>query len=259
MSLQETFRLRKSILCQGILYAVFFFLATAAYSFLFFLDNPAQQGFKDGHAAAILGGAGVALFGFMLLLSLCMIRAYCVEQFRVTGTTLHARSVLQNQQFDRSEIQCVRWKTSPSGAIRFRVFGRTTRLDLHGFAREDRLRIIRIVRALVPAASQQGWEMFCHKIALPLRDGTPATLRVDDSIRTVLVTRKRYDRLFAVLVPICAVVSAGLWCLFGGRQFFLLPLGAVGFWLLLRFNIPKTGVRSAEVTSFPCGRAQLAG
>jgi hypothetical protein len=146
MSLQETFRLRKSILCQGILYAVFFFLATAAYSFLFFLDNPAQQGFKDGHAAAILGGAGVALFGFMLLLSLCMIRAYCVEQFRVTGTTLHARSVLQNQQFDRSEIQCVRWKTSPSGAIRFRVFGRTTRLDLHGFAREDRLRIIRIVR-----------------------------------------------------------------------------------------------------------------
>lgn len=256
----ESFRLRRSVFYQGAVCAVFFVVAVILYSCLFFLDNPAQQGFNSAHAAAILGGVGVALFGFMLLLSLYMIMAYYVERVTVDGSTICVRSVFQDRRFDRSEIQTVRWKIWPNGgAIRLRVFGRVTRLDLHGFARDDRLRIIRIVRALVPAANQEGWEMFCHKIALPLRDGKPAALRVDDSIRTLLVTRKRYDRLFAILVPLCVVVAAGLWWLLEEWQTFLLPLGAVGFWLLLRFGTPKAGRQYATVTSHPAGRAQLAG
>ncbi len=256
----ESFRLRRSVFYQGAVCAVFFLVAVILYSCLFFLDNPAQQGFNSAHAAAILGGAGVALFGFMLLLSLYMILAYYVERVTVDGSTVCVRSVFQNHRFDRSEIQTIRWKIWPNGgAIRLRVFGRVTRLDLHGFARDDRLRIIRIVRALLPAASQEGWEMFCHKIALPLRDRKPADPRLDESIRTVLITRRRYDRLLVVLGSASVVVSVGAWFLFGIWQSFVLPLLVVIGWLLLRFNVPKNGRRSPELTSHPIGRAQLAG
>ena len=46
-----------------------------------------------------------------------------------------------------------------------------TRLHLHGFDRQDRLEIVRRLRDLIPAGKQDGWPLFCSKVALPLRDG----------------------------------------------------------------------------------------
>lgn len=260
MSPHATCRPRKAILYQGLFYAVLFLGATVGYASLFFLENPARQGFKGGWSAATLGGAGIAVFGLMFLLSLYMILAYYVERFTVDGSTVFVRSVFQNRQFDRTEIQNVKWKNSSNGGnLRFRAFGRTTRLDLHGFAHEDRLQIIRIVREMVPAANQDGWEVFCHHIALPLRDGTSAMERVDDSIETVLITRRRYDRLVCLLLPLSIVVAVLLWWWTALPQFFVLPPSVIGFWLLLRFSMPKEGSRTQKLTSHPVGRAQLVG
>ena len=260
MSPRATCRPRKAILYQGLFYAVLFLGATVGYASLFFLDNPAKQGFKDAEDAAILGGAGIAAFGLMFLLSLYMIMTYYIERFVADSSTVFVRSVFQNRQFDRSEIQTIKWKISPNGgAVRFRVFGRTTRLDLHGFDREDRLLIIRIIRDLIPVTNQEGWDTFCHQVALPLRDGTSAIERVDDSIETVLVTRRRYDRLVCLLLPLSIVVAVLLWWWLALPQFFVLPPSIVGFWLLLRFSMPKKGSRVQKLTSHPAGRAQLAG
>ncbi len=259
MSPRTTCRPRKAILYQGLFYAVLFLGATVGYASLFFLDNPARQGFKGGWNAATLGGAGIAVFGLMFVLSLYTILTYYVERFAVDGSTFFVRSVFQNRQFDRTEIQSVQWKTSPNGGnLRFRAFGRTARLDLHGFDREDRLQIIRIVREMVPVTNQKGWNKFCHHIALPLRDDTSAMERVDDSIETVLVTRRRYDRLVCLLLPLSIVVAVLLWWWTALPQFFVLPPSVVGFWLLLRFSIRKEGSRTQRLTSHPAGRAQLA-
>jgi hypothetical protein len=139
------------------------------------------------------------------------------------------------------------------------VFGRTTRLDLHGFGQENRLQIIRIVRNLASASSQEDWDMFCHKIALPLRDGKLPMERIEDSVETVLVTRRRYDRLACLFIPLSVAVSVFLWWRFALPQFFVFPPSVVGAWLLLRFNVPKEGRSTPKVTSFAAGRAQLAG
>ena len=54
MSVQQTFRLRKSVLIEGVLCAVFFLLAVAIYSSFFFLDNPANQAVAGGFYQAFL-------------------------------------------------------------------------------------------------------------------------------------------------------------------------------------------------------------
>ena len=259
MAEQHTFRLRKGVLVEGLLGAPFFLLATIFYGSLFFPNNPAAQGFCNAQAAAALGGVGVTLFAAMFLLSLGAIRAYYVEQFRVEGNTIGIRSVLQNRQFTTSEIESVKWKLFPNGGgVRFRIFGRTARVDLHGFSREDRLKIIRIVRDLVAPEQQQGWDMFCHKVALPLRDGTQAADRMNASFETILMTRQRADRLFAVLIPVCSAGAIGLWRLIPLQQAILLPVATIGFWLFHRFSIPKEGKQYAKVMSVPGGRAYVA-
>ena len=111
----KTFRLRKSIKYVGMSFALLFFAVSAGYSGLFFLDQPAEHGFKGEHSAAAVGVMGLTLFGSMLLMSLYQWAAYYVVRFTIDGTTLRMRSIFQNRNFDVSELQRMQWGTRPRG------------------------------------------------------------------------------------------------------------------------------------------------
>jgi hypothetical protein len=258
--MKETFRLSKKIKRQGIAFTAIFLAVLVAYSSIFFLDEPAKHGFKGKNSVAVVGGMGIAVFGGMLLLSIYMWRAYYVERFSVDRTMLTVRSMLQNRQFDVSELKRLKWSVYPAGgSIVFRVLGSRARLDLHGYDKSDRLQIIRVLRDLVPHDVQEGWPLFCHKVALPLRDGKPSIVRTEPSVKLVTVTRGRYDRLFRLSLPLSVVLALVLWGWLGLWQFFALPILMIGTWLLLRFNVPPHGHPDLQLTSTSQGRAQLVG
>jgi hypothetical protein len=258
--MNETFRLQKKIKYQGIACTGFFAAVLMGYSSLFFLEDPVRHGFKGEHAAVAMGGFGVAVFGAMLLMSLYLWTAYYVERFTIKGTTLSIRSMLQNRQFDASELQALEWRSwSPGGTILFRVMGSKARLDLHGYSENDRLRIIRILRDLAPSPVQQGWPMFCQKVALPLRDGKAWTMRREPTAQFYTISRKRYDRMLVVGLPLSVALAIWLCWRISLWQFAALPVLVIAAWLLLRFNTPAEGRTVTRLTSTSHGRASIIG
>jgi hypothetical protein len=172
--MDETFRLKKSLKYMGMAFSAAYLAVVVACASPFFLKDPAKHGFQGKHAVAIAVGMGLVVFGPMLLMSLYIWVAYYVERFAIKGTMLWVRSIFQDRQFDISELQRLKWRApSRDGSIQFHVLGSKTRLDLHGFAADDRLKIIRALRERVPLEVQEGWPHFCQKVALPLRDGQP--------------------------------------------------------------------------------------
>lgn len=252
------YRLRKSIQVLGGVCTAVLAAATISYSSFFLLDRPDEYGFKGVHSTLLVGGLGLAAFGFMTLLSAGTLVAYYVDSFEVKGSTIRVRSVFQNRQFELCEVDAVTWRLAPShGSILFRIAGGTVRLDLYGYSNPDRLAIIRLVHSSLPLPRQTGWDMFCHKIALPLRDGIPSSARVDDSIELVPLTRKRYDRLLFSLLPPTLLGGLALGWSLGSWEFLVLPAAVVGFWLLLRVGTPRDGERVVHQVTSPTGRVPL--
>lgn len=258
--MNETFRLRKTVKYQGMAFAVLFLVVLVGYSSIFFLKEPAKHGFKGEHSVALVAGMGIAVFGTMLLMSIYVWAAYYVERFTINGTMLYIRSIFQNRQFDVSELESLKWRIRPiGGSVFFRVLGSKARLDLHGYSKDDRLRIIRALHDLVPPQVQEDWPLFCHKVALPLRDGKPSIVRSEPSSKTCTITRKRYDRMLVLAFPLSAAIAIGLWVWLNLWQFLTLPFWVIAAWILLRFNVPREGCSDVRLTSTPMGRAQLIG
>jgi hypothetical protein len=258
--MKTTFRLGKKVKYQGMTLTACFLVFLAACSSVFFLEEPAKHGFKGEHSVVVVGGMSVAVFGTMLLMSIYIWVAYYVERLTVDGTMLSIRSMFQNRQFDVSELRCLKWRIYPlGGSIKFGVLGSNARLDLHGYDKKESLQIIRVLRKLVPPQAQEGWPIFCHKVALPLRDGKPSKMRVDPTAEYFTITRIRYDRMLAFAFPVSLALVIGLWVFFGLWQFTVLPLLVIAAWLLLRFNVPREGRAETRLTSTPQGRGQLIG
>jgi hypothetical protein len=246
----QTFRLRKGVLYQGMACSAFFSAAVIACVSIFFLEEPAKHGFHGEHSVAVVGGMGCFVFGTMLLISIYLLVAYYVEQFKIDGTKMLVRTVLRNREFDVSQLQRLRWKNRPiGGGIQFRLPGRAVNLALHDYANDDRLRIIRALHAQVPTQIQDNWPSFCQQIALPLRDGFVSSLRFAPGARFYTITRRRYDRMVAICFPLSLVVALAVWMWRDLPQLTALPVLVVAMWLLLRFSVPREGQSSVQTTS----------
>ncbi len=258
--MNQTFRLRKAVKYQGMAFTAFFLAAVAGYISIFYLKEPAKHGFEDPNSVAFVGWMGIVVFGTMTLASIYMWAAYYVERLTINGTTLSIRSIFQQRQFDISELQCTKWRIHPlSGSILFRVLGSKTRLDLQGFSKDDRLQIIRALHDTMPSHVQEGWPLFCHKVALPLRDGKPSIVRAEPSAEYFTITRKRYDRMLIVGLPLSVALAVVLWVSLNLWQFIALPFLIIAAWLLFRFDVPSGGKPEVRLTSTLHGRGQLIG
>jgi hypothetical protein len=235
--MQETFRLGKHVRLLGTAYVAIYVLACLAYGSLLLIDEP----FGDGRSGFPVGVMGLCVFGPMLVMSCFYLASYYAEQFSIDGDKLAVRSILQNRQFSIADIESLRWTTTPSSGVRLRVRGMNVRLNVSGYGKADRLRIIRILRGIVPAEVQIGWPMFCHKVAIPLRDGKPSITRVEPSPSSFHVTRRRYNRAMIVALPASVIVAVLLANRFQMKEFLALPgLVAVAI-LFLRSSTPKDG------------------
>lgn len=253
--MEETFRPRKAILYQAIALCLFFLAAMAGYTSIFFLENPKEHGFNGEHSVLLVGGMGLIVFGFFLLLSLYLLATYFVERFSICGTTLSLQTVLRNHRFDVSELDRLIWKRHGGSRIVLRCRHAKSCLDLFGYSVEDRLRITSALRDLVPHDRQEGWSEFCHHVALRLRDSMDAAPQRELIPGQLRITRSRYDRMAIITVPSSVVLAVAVGLGTGLWQFLALPALLIGFWALLRSATPKTGLVSRALTAEPSGRA----
>jgi hypothetical protein len=156
--------------------------------------------------------------------------------------------VIRKRQFDVTNVAQLIWNPTPhSGRIDLVAFGRKSRIDLQGYANADRLRMIRWFRRLIPLDKQQGWPLFCHKQALPLRrdlsTAAAEPLRPDE----ILITRRRYDVAAAVALPAALFVASSVWLVFAWPGLFLMLPVLAGAWLVVRFATPRDGLRWKRV------------
>jgi hypothetical protein len=254
--MNKTFRVRKAFFYQGIGGSAFFLAAVIGSVGLFFLPDPAEHGFNGQQSVAMVGGMGVAVCGTMLLVSLYVVAAYYVERFTIQGTRISIRSVFRNHEFDVSEVQSLKWIAYPRGGrICFRLSGSTARFDLSEYNEADRLDMIRSLHDLVPPQVQDNWPLYCHKVALPLRDGRAYVVRTSTVRQYCTISRKRYDRMLAIGLPVAVVLAVVLWAWLKTNEVIVLPFVVIGFWLLLRFHVPREGGTAERLTTNAQGYA----
>jgi hypothetical protein len=240
--MSETFRLGRKVKHLGMTLSAFFLTAMLLSLGLLFLEEPAKHGFHREHSVAIVVGMSVALYGSMLLASLYTWRSYYVERFTIDGTSLWVRSMFQDHRFDLSDLTRLHWNARPSGGrIRFETSRLNSSLDLDGYGVGDRLRIIQALFEMVPECVQENWPTFCHKIALPLRDGPRSRLRTDPSVKFVTITRQRYDRMAMIAIPVSVVLAVAVGVVWSVWTFLATPLLLIAAWLLLRAQVSQQG------------------
>lgn len=258
--MNETFRPRAAEKYVAMVCTAFFLVAVIVYLSIPLLDDPVKHGFKREGSALFMAALGTAVFGTMLLLSIYSWVAFYFNSVTIADDMIEIRSVLRDRHFDLHKLQCLKWRIYPArGSVCLLAAGAKARLSLDPYSEHDRLRIIQRLRETVSPAVQEGWPMFCHEVALPLRDGYPSQMRSEPTAKFCTITRARYDQLFLVALPLSILLVIGLTVRYGLWQSIPLPFFMLAFWLLLRFGVPREGRVAAQLTSLSGGWAVLVG
>jgi hypothetical protein len=177
------------------------------------------------------------------LMGIYLVVAQRRTKVSIEGTRLVGRSPFSTYEFDLTNIESASWQLQPlNGLVQLRAADQSAKIPFQDFSKLDRLELIQLIHQNVPEERQHDWARFCHRIALPLREGWPSWLVMDaPESQCVLVTRRHYDRLLGGLLLICIAIAVVLSLFFGIHAAFALPLVAIGFWLLLRLSIPREG------------------
>lgn len=238
-----TFRPNRSIAILFLIVAAIFVLGAVSGAGMSLPDEPARHGDQDGKSAKKLGAILMLACGAVSLLCFYPFVAFYLTRFEIDGTSLSIRSIFRNREFDLSEVERLTWNVRPrGGAILFYAKGKTSRLNLGIFERADRFRIIDILFDLVPAACQQGWPLFCLKVAVPLKDVGTLLIEAFPASEKVTVTRAKLDRLCAAMTATLLLVTVPL--SFWLSAFFPLiafSVSPIAPWLILRYNTPRDG------------------
>jgi hypothetical protein len=248
--LKEFFRIRRSLLPICIVVSALSLAGALAYA-NGTLPEPAKHGIKNEHSSALIV---FLAFGAIGMLGVYGSAACFLECVTIVGTSISVRSVFQKRQFDASEVTRLTWNTRlvGGGRLDFRTSSRRTKLDLHGYRDEDRLRLVRLFRGLIPQDKQVDWPPFCRRIAVPLRDRRLSPNLVDPALAAArgeaIITRRRYDRLAMVLLPSTLFVAFMVWWMTTSPMVFVILACLAIFWVVLRFSVRRQGELQARLT-----------
>ncbi len=255
--MEELFRLKRSLPPQGWFISVFASAMIAVGLWTLFGIKPGEHGYPNWRSIYIGGGAMLAMGSVILFGGLWILLASRREAIILSGSRFVNRGLFGERSFDLSEVEHLKWRNWPAGgSIAVRVAGRKIGIEISTYETTARLRIIEYFYRGIPADRQENWPAFCHRIALPLRDGVSPMkrrLEVRGSLTprsTVLITRRRYDTAGVVCTAITAIVSIILWQQFNIPQAFSLLPFVVIFWLVLRYSIPATGREELTLRSY---------
>lgn len=201
----------------------------------------------------ILAAVLVTFWGLWLCAAFYTLAAYRLGRLQVADNRISIRGVFSTREMAIADVAAMYWKTSFSGVIRLDSADTRVRIGLDNFERLERQQLIDFFRKSIPVENQHGWQMFCHKIALPI-SVAPAGKSVQESLQepgALLITRRRWDRyLLPSTVGLAIVGSVAAWQV--GQPLVLahcIPI--LGLWLFLRYMTPKDGMVSHSISGTP--------
>ncbi|MCH9653414.1 MAG: hypothetical protein K0U86_04955 [Planctomycetes bacterium] len=216
---------------NGYIFGVFFFalLGIGSTSFMWFAAQPSQK----LYAVLVFGVMWSLLPGlFIWEVLVCHFTSITIRN----GTAI-LQSVFSCKELELSNITQAQWKLISHGALSLETATERGTFGLRHLTLEERLWLIQFFRNHLPESIQQNWDLFCLKIALPLREPKSEVIR-DPGPDEILVTRKRYDRLgipLIIISIICGVLTA--WY-FQYPKYLSFPVILILFWVLLRYSVP---------------------
>jgi hypothetical protein len=220
-----------------------FFLIVGAASVAFFLFQPEFRGQENRFAVATVIGF---FWGFFASLAAWEIVAWSRRELTISGRRIAKRGVFGESILHFDAVCEVRWNTMRRGRVELRgkrPDGReaTLTIDLPIDDRREALEILRALRNELTQAEHVGWERFCRRYAIPLRDavnGVQRPLRPDER----RLTRARWLAIFLPSLALFATVGIGGWFMTGQAKYLAAPLAILPLWALVHFAYPQAGV-----------------
>lgn len=254
--MQRTFRPRKFHLYTGLGSLLFFIVFFSACLVMSVLDPQRTVGYL---CMSLFWLAWVLLSGYSLA-------EYYQTRVVLDGQTLLRHGVFATRELLLDHSVNLKWRCWPAGGsvVARSPLGRLA-IDFDSFERSERVFLIEYLREHNPAPQQTGWDRFCQRIALPLVELQNLTPESASPATHVILSRRRIDLIF-LLCSIPIVVACVHAAQFGIRQAIGPAVEFLLLWLVLRFAMPKKGVRSQRVSAVPgsywwiiCFAALLAG
>src|SRR5580700_4063343 len=90
-----------------------------------------------------------------------------------------------------ADVTDIKWRPNGFGVVVLTNFDKVT-INFARYAPDASLRIIQFLRDVLPKSTQQDWNRFCLRIAIPLRNPGSGTRRSE-----VLFSRAQFDRLLS--------------------------------------------------------------
>ncbi|QDT96822.1 hypothetical protein [Gimesia aquarii] len=227
------FRVRKKYRNQGILYLIFFLLAGIGSAYGMWIDAPPDRRL---YGAVFM----LILFSFLSIASLWMILAYKYESLTIQHKTIIHQGMILKKAIDLSNVKQVHWKLGNKGGITLKSLTDNISINLDNFEHDEQLWLIRYFQSTLPESVQQNWNLFCSKIALPLRDHNP------DKIPTpgpdeLLITRKRWAKILVPIILVTTILGLIVAWQLQSPRFLLAPATSIMISLIFCCMVPKQG------------------
>ena len=246
--MDKTFRLAKRHRNLGIACLIFFVLAAVASGVGIWAEAPEEQRTRALYAALLFA----AFWLLFASLSCWLLLAYWREELKINDRQVTQQGVIGRKEIDLHNITAARWRLvpRPGGSLVLRSLAERMTIYLGNFEPMERLWLIRFFRNGLPMPVQEDWDLFCSKIALPLRDwdtlahGDPGP----DSVR---ITRRRWDWYFVPAILLSVVIGAVAYWKFQQPRMLVAPLMPALLWLFLRAMTPRQGLVVKRMTAEP--------
>ncbi len=198
--------------------------------------------------AATLAGL---FWGGWTLAAACYWRFYRIHELRLDDDQITSRGHFRTRSVALEEITNCKWRPTTDFSIKLAAPRGGLWIHLDPYNSEDRLTLIRFLRHRLPPDKQEGWELFCHKVALPLAKPEPTDQGGPPPPGHVRMTRRTWDCYFlpAIAVAVVGGAIAAWWS--DTPRFLAAPLGFVFLWLAMRFMTPKKGMVAPRIQSDP--------
>lgn len=189
----------------------------------------------------------VSIVVFFAGLAIYMLFDWRFERLEVRGERVLQRGVFREREIDLSRLRKLDW--GPGGRLRFQTKQYRLNVYLQNFEPADRLWLIEFFRGCVPASAQAGWELFCYRIAMPLREELDSGNEIAPG--RVRLTRNRWNWYFGPILCIITPLAAYAAWQCATPSLALSPLIPAGLWMFLRWQTPRQGITCEQIIHRP--------
>jgi len=240
---ERVFRQEKKEQNEAMISLIVFGIIGLGFIYGMWLIAPAETRIYAALFFGVLWGLLMSIFFWSFLIA------------KYVSVTFHNDNLILQGVFSRkdilmSNINVIRWSLYSHGQIEVQTAAETGSINLFYFKNEERHWLIQYFRDHFPECRQENWPLFCHQIALPLRNrhfNKPRAPRPDDFLHT----RKRWDKLTIIFTIITALISVLTAWHLQQMKYLLLPVLPLCGWFV-RYTIPETGVpvSASEIKNF---------